>query len=176
MKTLKQFNAGESVLIKGDEWVVLQHLDNRGTFCIKQEILSDYMPFDKNNCNDWKKSSLREYLNGEFKDELEKSLKSENGKEALIYMEQDLTSDDGLKEYGSSRDKVFLLTCEQYRKYRHLFKKLDDWWWLITADSTINCDVRHVYTDGSLSSSDACFGYCGVHPACVFNSCIIVEQ
>lgn len=177
IKTLKQFNAGKTVLIKGEEWVILQHLDNGGTFCLKQELLQECMPFDKNNCNDWKKSSLREYLNKEYIKQLENGLKAEDGKEIILDTVQDLTADDGTEEYGSSTDKVFLLTCEQYRKYRKLFKKIPDWWWLITANSTIiSCYVRDVSTDGSLSDYYACNGSYGVRPACVFNHSIIVEK
>lgn len=67
-------------------------------------------------------------------------------------------------------------TCDQYRQYRHLFDKLDDWWWLITADSTVNNYARRVDTDGSLNYNYTYRGNIGVRPACTFNSFIEVEE
>lgn len=172
---LRSCKEGSTVKIGAQEWQVLRHLENGGTFCIRKELLDNYRAFDRDNCNDWKKSSLREYLNREYMEKLLSKIQADEGVEIILDTTQDLTTDDGLKDYGSSTDKVVLLTCEQYRKYRHLFDKLDDWWWLITADSTINHYARIVYTGGSLGNNNACSGYGGVRPACTFNSSIHVE-
>lgn len=76
--------------------------------CIHNDIIYK-KAFDDNNNNDWKESSLRKYLNGEY---LQKFTDVN-----LVSWQQDLIIDDGL-DYGSSEDKIFLLTAEQYRKYR----------------------------------------------------------
>ena len=91
------------------------------------------MPFDEGNSNNFPKGTLCKYLNGEFI----KTLKA-NGADtsALIPTTIDLTSDDGLKDYGETTQKIFLLTCDMYRKYRSIIPNLDDWWWLATAYST----------------------------------------
>lgn len=172
---LRDCKEGSTVTIGGQEWQVLRHLENGGTFCIRKNLLDDYRAFDRDNCNDWKKSSLREYLNGEYKEKLLSEVQADEGVEIILDTTQDLTTDDGLKDYGSSTDKVVLLTCDQYREYRHLLDKIDDWWWLITADSTINHFARYVLTDGSLYGNSACHGCLGVRPACTFNSSILVE-
>ena len=108
------------------------------------------MPFDEGICK---------YLNDEFI----KKLKA-NGADtsALIPTTIDLTSDDGLKDYGETTQKIFLLTCDMYRKYRSVIPNLDDWWWLATAYSTESNGyangARGVYSGGGLGNADAYLG------------------
>ena len=131
------------------------------------------MPFDEGNSNNFPKGTLCEYLNGEFI----KKLKA-NGADtsALIPTTIDLTSDDGLKDYGETTQKIFLLTCDMYRKYRSVIPNLDNWWWLITPYSTESNGykslARTVDADGSLLSNFAYYGYYGVRPALYLKSSI----
>ena len=132
------------------------------------------MPFDEGNSNNFPKGTLCKYLNGEFV----KKLKA-NGADtsALIPTTIDLTSDDGLKDYGETTQKIFLLTCDMYRKYRSIIPNLDDWWWLATAYSTESngyaLNARTVYSDGGLGSDGACYGDFGVRPAFYLKSSIL---
>lgn len=132
------------------------------------------MPFDEGNSNNFPKGTLCKYLNGEFI----KKLKA-NGADtsALIPTTIDLTSDDGLKDYGETTQKIFLLTCDMYRKYRSVIPNLDDWWWLATAYSTESNGyarlARTVYSDGSLDDGYACLGDYGVRPAFYLKSSIL---
>ena len=132
------------------------------------------MPFDEGNSNNFPKGTLCKYLNGEFI----KKLKA-NGADtsALIPTTIDLTSDDGLKDYGETTQKIFLLTCDMYRKYRSVIPNLNDWWWLATAYSTESNGyadgARRVYSDGSLSNDSACNGDNGVRPAFYLKSSIL---
>lgn len=132
------------------------------------------MPFDEGNSNNFPKGTLCKYLNGEFI----KTLKA-NGADtsALIPTTIDLTSDDGLKDYGEATQKIFLLTCDMYRKYRSIIPNLDDWWWLATAYSTESNGyaggARYVYSDGSLNVSIAYYGNIGVRPAFYLKSSIL---
>lgn len=132
------------------------------------------MPFDEGNSNNFPKGTLCKYLNGEFI----KTLKA-NGADtsALIPTTIDLTSDDGLKDYGETTQKIFLLTCDMYRKYRSIIPNLDDWWWLATAYSTESNGyayyARIVYSDGSLNVISAYYGHFGVRPAFYLKSSIL---
>ena len=132
------------------------------------------MPFDEGNSNNFPKGTLCKYLNGEFV----KKLKA-NGADtsALIPTTIDLTSDDGLKDYGETTQKIFLLTCDMYRKYRSVIPNLDDWWWLATAYSTESNGyddyARIVYSDGSLSYGYAVSGNSSVRPAFYLKSSIL---
>lgn len=132
------------------------------------------MPFDEGNSNNFPKGTLCKYLNGEFI----KTLKA-NGADtsALIPTTIDLTSDDGLKDYGETTQKIFLLTCDMYRKYRSIIPNLDDWWWLATAYSTESNGYAHyargVGSGGGLGYSLACDGRIGVRPAFYLKSSIL---
>ena len=132
------------------------------------------MPFDEGNSNNFPKGTLCKYLNGEFI----KKLKA-NGADtsALIPTTIDLTSDDGLKDYGETTQKIFLLTCDMYRKYRSVIPNLDDWWWLATAYSTESNGyanlARDVDSDGSLDYYSAYNGNDGVRPAFYLKSSIL---
>ena len=149
---------GNTVEFAGQKWNVLAEVGENNFLCVNNDII-DYKPFDEDNNNNWSVSSLRKYLNGEY-------LQKFSGLELMPWT-QDLTSDDGLKDYGSSTDLIFLLTADQYRQYRQYIRKIDDLWWLITADSPINYYVRNVSMDGSLFSNYAYYGNYGVRPACV---------
>ena len=156
----------------GLDCIVLDVEQDRILVLAKESIGN--MPFDEGNSNNFPKGTLCKYLNGEFI----KKLKT-NGADtsALIPTTIDLTSDDGLKDYGETTQKIFLLTCDMYRKYRSIIPNLDDWWWLATAYSTESNgyanSARHVYSDGSLSYDSACYGNFGVRPAFYLKSSIL---
>ena len=132
------------------------------------------MPFDEGNSNNFPKGTLCKYLNGEFI----KKLKA-NGADtsALIPTTIDLTSDDGLKDYGETTQKIFLLTCDMYRKYRSVIPNLDDWWWLATAYSTESNGyaryARIVYSGGRVHNNNAYNDNNGVRPAFYLKSSIL---
>lgn len=156
--------------------VVLEDFEDSLLILSKDSI--GEMPFDDEGCNNFDISSLREYLNDGFIEELK-----ENGADvtALCDFTIDLTSDDGLKDYGNSTNKVNLLTCDMYRKYRHLIPNLDNWWWwLATAYSTKSNGyayyVRGVEADGTLDGHHARYGYGGVRPAFLIKSSIFESR
>ena len=159
----------------GLDWLVLSETDESVLVLSEQSIGN--MPFDKDNNNDWKESSLRKYLNNDFLKQLAK-----NGADLskIIPMRRDLTADDGLTDYGSCEDKVTLLTVEEYRNYRYSISNLDNWWWLATAYSTASNGyssyARSVGTDGTLTYNVACYGTHGVRPALTLSSNIFVSN
>ena len=156
----------------GLDCIVLDVEQDRILVLAKESIGN--MPFDEGNSNNFPKGTLCKYLNGEFI----KKLKA-NGADtsALIPTTIDLTSDDGLKDYGKTTQKIFLLTCDMYRKYRSVIPNLDDWWWLATAYSTESNGyayyARIVYSDGSLGNDTAYNGNNGVRPAFYLKSSIL---
>ena len=156
----------------GLDCIVLDVEQDRILVLAKESIGN--MPFDEGNSNNFPKGTLCKYLNGEFI----KKLKT-NGADtsALIPTTIDLTSDDGLKDYGETTQKIFLLTCDMYRKYRSVIPNLDDWWWLATAYSTESNGyanyARNVNSDGSLNYHYAYNGSIGVRPAFYLKSSIL---
>lgn len=155
-------------------WVVLENFED-SVLVLSKDSIADGL-FDEEGYNNFNISSLREYLNDGFIKKLK-----ENGADvtALCDFTIDLTSDDGLKDYGNSTNKVNLLTCDMYRKYRYLIPNLDSWWWLATAYSTKSNGYPHrachVLMDGTLSHLDTNFGNIGVRPALTLKSDIFLS-
>lgn len=129
---LLALKVGDIFKVDNVEYIVLDQLNGNQTAVIRKDLLEDAMEFDSDN-NNWRTSSIRKYLNGEYLEEIEKAF----GKDRIINHTVDLLSLDGLNDYGTSIDKISLLTIDQYRKYRKVFGgNLNSWWWLITPDST----------------------------------------
>lgn len=165
--------AGKTVKVAGFNWVVLDHIEGKGTLCLMESILEEraFHNEDKEGCNNWENSSLREYLNSEFAARLLDR--------QLALMEVDLTSDDGMKDYGKTTDYIALLTADQYREYREFILDADDWWWLATpwtCNSANSNNVRLVYAGGTLSTSSAYNGHNGVRPALIFKESVIADD
>lgn len=93
-------------------------------------------------------------------------------------IETDLTADDGMKDYGISKDLISLMTADLYRRNRHLLKPLKDWWWLATPHSCLasySYFVHCVYSSGTLSYNNAYIGRYGVRPLVKLKSDTVVE-
>lgn len=174
LKRLKSLERGQIFSAGGFNWLVVEH-NQHGTLALMEKCLKDDA-FDEKNSNDWRQSSSRRYLNKNFLQALE-----DNGLDPdnIIEAEVDLTADDGLKDYGTSVDKVFLLTADMYRKNRDVIEPIDDWWWLITPYSTPTAgyahNVRYVNSDGSLDNINASYGHSGLRPALTLKSDLLVS-
>lgn len=179
LKTLKR---GQTFYGAGIQWLVLGHTNSSQGLPIVTHIVStgivERRAFDEKNRNDLGVSTLLAYLNGEFLERLEDAF----GEGAVAEQFIDLTSNDGLKDYGNVKAKVGLLTEEEYRQHRDILPPLGDegWWWLATPYSTERAGypsyVRLVISDGTLVSySGAYNGYNGVRPALYLKSDILVS-
>lgn len=145
---LSTLKVGDVFKTKNIEYIVLEQLDNDTTAVIRKDLLENKMKFDSDN-NNWKTSSIRKFLNGDYLKKLGESF----GEDNIVEHTVDLLSLDGLDDYGVSNDKVSLLTIDQYRKYRKdIGENKYSWWWLSTPDSTpsgYGSDyVRYVFSDG----------------------------
>lgn len=173
---LKDVKRGETFAHCGHNWIVLEHDETGHTLALSEDIIGK-MPFDEDNCNNWAKSSLRKYLNGDFVKEL--CGDTEIDDLGFCPYQLDLTADDGLKDYGITTDFIFLLTCDMYRKNRDVIQPIDEWWWTATALSayaSYSYNSRHVNTGGTLSNGNAYYGSGGVRPACYLKSNIFVSS
>lgn len=165
------FTPKQEFTMGGIAWTVIQTGES-WVKCIASECVEE-RAFDEGNKNDFAASSLRAYLNGEFLRRLIKAGAPEGMFEEFTI---DLTADDGLKNYGSDRVRIGLITCEEYRLLRDNIPPLpNDWWWTATPDSPINPFVRRVDSDGSLYNSYAYYGFRGVRPLCNLKSEILVS-
>lgn len=165
------FTPKQEFTMGGIAWTVIQTGES-WVKCIASECVEE-RAFDEGNKNDFAASSLRAYLNGEFLRRLIKAGAPEGMFEEFTI---DLTADDGLKNYGSDRVRIGLITCEEYRLLRDNIPPLpNDWWWTATPDSPINPFVRFVTSVGSLNDNFAYYGGRGVRPLCNLKSEILVS-
>lgn len=137
-----------------------------GVLCQTKNILFE-KAFDEGTNNNWEKSSLRKYLNGEYKESLD-----EEFVDALIPFSRNLMTDDGMKDYGTCVDLISLISCDEYREYREYISDKSDWWWTLTAWSAKSFNsylARFVFTSGSISNNSVYYGSGGVSPAFLLN-------
>jgi len=173
-RIIGELKQGERFTYANIEWIKLDD-DFGGSLVLAVNTLFNSV-FDENESNNWAKSSLRKslnsYVNGNFTNSFLRAI----NKDDLIEFERDLTTDDGMTEYGACKDFISLYTCNEYRKYRKIIPYLDTWHWTITGDSLFYSHyVRYVHSDGCLNDLYAYCGNLGVRPLCVLKSEMEVE-
>ena len=151
---------GEHFVYRDIEWIRLG-FEQDGVLCMVAKPICE-APFDNDGCNNWVKSSARKMLNTEFLARL--------NADDLLRCAIDLTADNGDDSYGKCFvDKVVILSCDLYRKYRQSVPLFDKWVWTCTpwfcSDSASS--VRSATVDGILNISSARSSY-GLAPACIF--------
>ena len=167
---------GSFIKYAGIEWVVLNRTASKVMVLAKHRLFN--RAFDTNESNNWSKSSLRKELNNFNEQGFQRGFEhTENiNKNDLVEFERDLTTDDGMTDYGKCKDYISLISCEEYRKFRKLIPNADDWWWTLTGDSLVySHNVRNVNSNGALNNIIACFGNYGVRPLCILKSDTEVE-
>ena len=167
----EELKAGNRFVYRGIEYICLdvfgkEVYGSEAAFAVTAEIIKtmEFAEKYEDGCNNWKTSKVRDWLNDEF-------LSMHVSKEDLIPQTSDLTADNGDDAYGTCEDYVTLLSCVQYRKYRKLMPKYDDWVWTVTpwtCHSANASDVRYINPSGGLNNYNATYGI-GVAPACLFN-------
>lgn len=166
---MKKPEIGKTVEIAGMEWMILDKTE-KGYFAVLNGFDGKERVFDSDS-NNWISSKLREELNTKFL----KKIVDELGEDAVIEFDRDLLSLDGQTEYGHYKDKISLLTVDEYRKYRKLLPNMPKWWWLITPWSTPANDYNSTLTVVSPSGCICGLFYDssgGVRPVCIFSSSI----
>lgn len=175
--SLGELETGKSFIYGGVEWVKLGGDNNTDACrCLAKDVLFEKMftpDADGKNANDWKKSPIKDYLNGKF---IEKMRANGADRTCIYEFERDLTTDDGMTDYGTCNDFISLLTSDEYRKYRKFIPPCSKLFWTITADSLVySYFIRYVMSDGSLGNGYG-NGRSGVRPLCNLDSGISVSS
>ena len=178
MNNITTLRPGEHFMFKGFEWVCLDpnHPDG-GVLAIMATPWAKDVKFcpderyvdRKGNWNNYGTSLLRKEVLG-----LIKAIGTNN----LILHTVDLVADNGDKAYNSITviDDVFILTCDEYRKYRDYIPHYDSGIWTATPWC---CGGKDSYTDGARGirsvETDGRFSCCSAYlngavaPACILN-------
>lgn len=171
-KMLKNIAPGETFKIGEYEFIVLEHSEGN-TAVISKDLLFESEEFGENN--NYADSNVDRICI-----DFGKKIEAFVGEGNLALHSVDLTSDDGLKDYGTVKRFMSLITCDMYRRYVEIFDKhmLDKWWWLATPWSTPRHEdsewIKCVSPHGDISN----YGYfsIGVRPFCILKSNIIVSK
>ena len=150
---------------KDFEWIVLDSNVDGGVLAIMASAWNgEKYRFDEDGDNNYAKSSLRRKLFNELLPVL--------GEDNLIPHKVDLVADNGDDRYDTVTDRLFILSCDEYRKYRKYVSLIPEWMWTCTpwyiTDTGSGGYVRCVRTDGNLNNGTA-DNSSGVAPVCVFN-------
>ena len=175
--TITTLRSGEHFIFKDFEWGCLDpnHPDG-GVLAIMEKPWSKDVKFcpsdkftdEKGNWNNYRTSNVRGILSD--------MANSVFGGKSLLSHTVDLVADNGDRAYETVKDTVFILTCDEYRKYREFIPHYDSWIWTATplccgdndSDAGESIVVRTVNEDGLLYNYGACNGGT-VAPACVLN-------
>lgn len=181
MTNITTMRPGEHFMFKGFEWVCLdpKHPDG-GVLSIMAKPWAEDVKFcpsdkftdEKGNWNNYRTSLIRETLN----DSIAKKLRTNKLGDSLLLHTVDLVADNGDRAYGAVADLVFILTCDEYRKYRDYIPHYDRLIWTATpwrcgdkdSDAGGSSIVRTVNAGGLLYNYGAC--NCGaIAPACILD-------
>ncbi len=181
MTNITNLRPGEHFMFKTFEWVCLDpnHPDG-GVLAIMAEPWAKDVKFcqderyadEKGNWNNYRTSNVRGILN----DSLANKLRANKLGDNLLLHTVDLVADNGDRAYGAVADLVFILTCDEYRKYRDYIPHYDSLIWTSTPlccgdeDSNTGCasHVRSMSVSGKFYNSSAGSNN-AVAPACILN-------
>jgi hypothetical protein len=162
--------------------LILEHFPNGRTLVVTAESIGD-KPFNVSpfkfehqegfNLNDWRGSSIQKDLNGPFLDAIKAAGLIDTDK--IVTAEWDLSDHRGGYGYGTSLDKIGLLSQDQFQKYANrCLLDLDAWWWLITPVANYAIYTQLAYPSGMVYS-EFTHSTRGVRPALYLDSETLVE-
>lgn len=177
MTNITTLRHGEHFMFKNFEWICLDpnHPDG-GVLAIMAKPLAKDVKFcpgvsfadEKGNWNNYRTSNIRGILS-----DMANAVFDEK---CLLSHTVDLVADNGDRAYGTVQDTVFILTCDEYRKYCDYIPHYDNWIWTATpwfcgdenSDTGGAIHVRRVTTGGQLYDSRAYISG-AVATACILN-------
>lgn len=177
MTNITTLRPGEHFMFKKFEWVCLDpnHPDG-GVMAIMAKSWIENAKFCPNeqyvdgngNWNNYRTSAIRKQV---------LCLAKIIGTVNLIPHEVDLVADNGDRSYSTVEDTVFILTCDEYRKYRDYIPHYNTHVWTATpwccggkdSDATPVGYVRFANIGGCLASCGVVCSGNAVAPACVLN-------
>lgn len=177
MTNITTLRPGEHFMFKNFEWVCLDpnHPDG-GVLAIMAKPWKNNIKFCPGGENADEKGNWNNYRTSNVREELLLNMIPALGRENLLLHKVDLVADNGDRSYGTVKNPVFLITCDEYRKYRDYIPRYDSWIWTATpwycgdkdSDTGSANTVRGVGAGGQLNSNSAHISH-AVAPACILN-------
>ena len=173
-KQLSDYAVGSTVKIGKFEMVVLDQQEGQTALILKGMYETDFQFSEDNNC--YNGSNADEKCQ-EFAQELSEIIGWDN----IMLHAVDLTSDDGLDDYGVVERRASLITTDMYRKFVKILDTCNPkcYWWLATPHSTKRHEndawVKCVAPSGDIYYDYYCYDG-GVRPFCILKSTIFVSE
>lgn len=170
---------GEHFIVDGEEFVKLGDIAG-GAFVLLADTLPDYCAFESEDADDDRDHN--NFIGSNVKRVVDKWLHSHKIlSNAAMARPIDLTSMDGMTDYGMPNVYGRILTVDEYRKYRRFIPLTDKPFWTATpwcTRSSISCDNRFAYfvrSDGSVNNIIAYYANYCARPALALKSSLLVS-
>lgn len=180
-KSIKLFQVrpGEHFIHDGVEYVKLDEAAG-ATFALGVEATLKNVQFES---DDAEREDHNNYIGSNLEREGIRWLREQHPAtfDAMVERLVNLTTMDGMTDYGVPLASVRALTIDEYRKYRHLIPLTDDPYWLATGWTTKrspNSDANSAYyidSDGSVNNYYVDRPYFAARPALYLKSSILVS-
>lgn len=160
--TLNQVRCGEHFMLGGVEFVKLDD-DKGASFVVAADITGKECPFESSSA---KRDDHNNFVGSHVQKVVEAFLLDHPEiNKAVVDRPINLTSMDGMTDYGCPVVHGRILTSDEYRKYRAFIPLASDWYWLATPWTTLRSPYSNanfaccVITDGALSLSSVYYAY-----------------
>ena len=167
---------GERFIVDGEEFVKLGDIAG-GAFVLLADTLPDYCAFESEDADDDRDHN--NFIGSNVKRVVDEWLhRHKTLSDAAMALPIDLTSMDGMTDYGMPNVYGRILTVDEYRKYRRFIPLTDKPFWTATPWCTFSgndYDAYNVLTDGSLDGSYAYNAYGCARPALALKSSLLVS-
>ena len=168
---------GERFIVDGEEFVKLDDIAG-GAFVLLADTLPDYCAFESEDADDDRDHN--NFIGSNVKRVVDEWLhRHKTLSNAAMALPIDLTSMDGMTDYGMPNVYGRILTVDEYRKYRRFIPLTDKPFWTATPwctrSSYSSSDAYLVSTDGSVDGDVACYAYYCARPALALKSSLLVS-
>ena len=171
---------GERFIVDGEEFVKLGEIGD-GAFVLLVGTLPDYCTFESEDADDDREHN--NFIGSNVKRVVDEWLYGHKIlSDAAMALPIDLTSMDGMTDYGMPIVYGRILTVDEYRKYRRFIPLTDKPFWTATpwcTRSSISSNSNRAYrvrTDGSVSNlSGAYYARICARPALALKSSLLVS-
>lgn len=168
---------GERFIVDGEEFVKLGEVAG-GVFVLLVGTLPDYCAFESEDADDDRDHN--NFIGSNVKRVVDEWLhRHKILSEAALALPIDLTSMDGMTDYGMPNVYGRILTVDEYRKYRRFIPLTDKPFWTATPwctrSSYSSYSAADVDADGSVDGYSACDADGCARPALALKSSLLVS-
>ena len=176
---LSRVRQGEAFTFDGVRWVKLDE-GAGAAFVVAEDVLLKNTPFE---CEDAEREDHNNFKGSNLELSIVELLTAKHQKiqDAVVERPIDLTTMDGMTDYGMHVVTARVLTIDEYRKYRRFIPLASEPYWLATGwttKSSPSSDARRAYcvnTVGTLRNVNVSYADFAARPALYLKSSILVS-